>query len=52
MELERTFDRLSDLLQDLAFPSVRTWKQQQPGGHAVALVPVDPPVASLHAAGM
>ena len=52
MELERTFDRLSDLLQDLSFPSVRTWKEQHPGCKAVAFFPVYAPVEIIHAAGM
>src|SRR6478752_3370043 len=52
MELERTFDRLSDLLQDLSFPSVRTWKEQHPSRKAVAFFPVYAPVEIIHAAGM
>ncbi len=52
MELERTFDSLSDLLQDLSFPTVRRWKEQHPGGKAVAFFPVYAPVEIIHAAGM
>jgi benzoyl-CoA reductase subunit C len=52
MELERTFDRLSDLLQDLSFPSVRAWKEQHPGSKAVAFFPVYAPVEIIHAAAM
>ncbi len=52
MELERTFDSLTDLLQDLSFPTVRRWKEEHPGGKAVAFFPVYAPVEIIHAAGM
>jgi benzoyl-CoA reductase subunit C len=50
--LERTFDRLSELLQDLSFGAVRTWKQQHPAGKAIAFFPVYAPAELVHAAGM
>lgn len=52
MELERTFDSLSEVLQDLSFGSVRRWKEQHPGSKAVAFFPVYAPVEIIHAAGM
>jgi benzoyl-CoA reductase subunit C len=52
MDLERTFDRLSELLQDLSFESVRQWKKQHPGSKAVAFFPVYTPVEIIHAAGI
>ena len=51
-EFERTFDRLSDVLQDLSLGSVRNWKEQHPEGKAVAFFPVYAPVEIVHAAGM
>lgn len=52
MELERTFDKLADLQQDLSFASVRQWKAEHPQGKAVAFFPVYAPVEIIHAAGM
>ncbi len=52
MKLERTFDKLSELLQDLSFSSVRQWKEQHRGGKAVAFFPVYAPAEIIHAAGM
>jgi len=51
-ELERTFDRLSGVLEDLSFATVREWKEDHPGGKAVAYFPVYAPVEIIHAAGM
>jgi benzoyl-CoA reductase subunit C len=49
---ERTFDRLYDGMQDLSFAAVRQWKEQHPGGKAVAFFPVYAPMELVHAAGM
>lgn len=51
-EIERTFDRYRDLLEDLSFPAVRRWKEANPGRKAVGFFPVYAPVEILHAAGM
>jgi benzoyl-CoA reductase subunit C len=50
--LERTFDRLSELIQDLSFGTVRSWKEQHPAGKAIAFFPVYAPAELVHAAGM
>jgi benzoyl-CoA reductase subunit C len=52
METGRTFDSLATFVQDLSFPRVRSWKEQHPGGKAVAFFPVYAPVELVHAAGM
>jgi benzoyl-CoA reductase subunit C len=51
-EFERTFDRLNDFLQDLSLGTVRAWKEQHPGGKAIAFFPVYAPAEIVHAAGM
>ena len=51
-EFERTFDSLQETLQDLSFTRVRRWKEEHPGGKAVAFFPVYAPVEIVHAAGM
>jgi benzoyl-CoA reductase subunit C len=51
-DTERTFDRLSTLIQDLSFTAVRGWKEQHPEGKAVAFFPVYAPAELVHAAGM
>jgi len=51
-EFERTFDRLSNVLDDISLGSVRDWKEQHKGGKAVAFFPVYAPVEIVHAAGM
>jgi benzoyl-CoA reductase subunit C len=51
-EFERTFDTLHEILQDLSFSRVRSWKEQHPGSKAVAFFPVYAPVELVHAAGM
>lgn len=48
MIFERTFDHCSAL----DFPSVRQWKQENPGGKVIACFPVYTPVELIHAAGM
>ncbi len=51
-EIERTFDHCLELVQDLSCASVRRWKEDHPGGKAVAFFPVYAPVELVHAAGM
>ncbi len=50
--LERTFDRLTRLLEDLSFEPTRRWKAEHAAGKAVAFFPVYAPVEIVHAAGM
>jgi benzoyl-CoA reductase subunit C len=50
--LERTFDRISELIQDLSFGTVRHWKEQHAQSKAVAFFPVYAPAELVHAAGM
>ena len=51
-QIERTFDRLSEVLSDLSFARVRAWKSRQVTGKAVAFFPVYAPAEMVHAAGM
>jgi benzoyl-CoA reductase subunit C len=41
-----------DIIQDLNFSTVREWKEQHPGGKAIAYFPVYAPVELIHACGM
>jgi benzoyl-CoA reductase subunit C len=41
-----------DIIQDLNFSTVRAWKEQHPGGKAIAYFPVYAPVELIHACGM
>jgi benzoyl-CoA reductase subunit C len=50
--LERTFDHLTTVLEDVQFSAVRNWKESHPGGRAIAYFPVYAPVELIHAAGM
>jgi len=50
--MERTFDKCSQLVEDLHFSAVREWKQARPDGKAVAYFPVYAPAELIHAAGM
>ncbi|MGH9521112.1 MAG: 2-hydroxyacyl-CoA dehydratase [Terriglobales bacterium] len=50
-DLERTFDRCSVAVHDLAFSRSREWKELT-GGKTVAFFPVYAPVELVHAAGM
>ena len=50
--LERTFDNLASVLEDVRFPAVRQWKAARPGAKAIAYFPVYAPVELIHAAGM
>lgn len=50
--LERTFDQLTAVLEDVQFQAVRKWKESRPGAKAIAYFPVYAPVELIHAAGM
>jgi benzoyl-CoA reductase subunit C len=50
--MERTFDKLRTVVEDIHFSSVRDWKQAHPGGRAVGYFPVYAPCELIHAAGM
>jgi len=50
--LERTFEHLAAVLEDVRFSSVRRWKDRRPGSKAIAYFPVYAPVELIHAAGM
>lgn len=52
MALERTFDRLQDLISDLSFEGVRRWKAEHPAGRVIGYFPVYAPMEIIHAAGM
>jgi benzoyl-CoA reductase subunit C len=51
-EIERTFDRCREALEDLSFPDVRRWQAAHPGRKTVAFFPVYAPVEIIHASGM
>jgi benzoyl-CoA reductase subunit C len=51
-EMERTFERFSEMIQDLSFPEVRRWKEEHPGKKSVAYFPVYAPLEIIHACGM
>jgi hypothetical protein len=46
--LERTFDNLAGLLQDLSFTTVRDWKRERLGAKAVGFFPVYAPLELAH----
>lgn len=50
--LGTTFDRCTEIIQDLSFSEVTRWKTEHPGGKAVAYFPVYAPVEIIHACGM
>ena len=50
--LESTFDRCTEIIQDLSFAEIRRWKAEHPGGKAIAYFPVYAPVEIIHACGM
>jgi benzoyl-CoA reductase subunit C len=50
--MERTFDTCEELVADLSFPSVRHWKNEHPGGRAIAYFPVYAPAEIIHALDM
>ena len=41
-----------EIIYDLNFPTVRQWKDRNPGGRAIAYFPVYAPVELIHACGM
>ena len=49
---EATLARCSELVDDLTYPSVRHWREEHPGGHAVGHFQVYFPEELIHAAGM
>ena len=49
--IDSTIERCTEILGDLSFPEVRRWKQEHPGGKAVAHFPVYAPVELIHACG-
>ncbi len=52
LDIERTFDRCTEIIQDLSFSEVKQWKAQHPGAKAIAYFPVYTPVEIIHACGM
>ena len=50
--LERTFELLTSVLEDVRFSGVRQWKDRRPGAMTIAYFPVYAPVELIHAAGM
>jgi benzoyl-CoA reductase subunit C len=50
-EIERTFDRCREALEDLRFTDTRRWKRDHPGKKAVGFFPVYVPQEIIHAAG-
>jgi len=52
MDFERTIEHCTELISDLAFTSVREWKQKESGRKAIAYFPVYAPAEIIHAAGM
>jgi len=52
LDIERTFDRCAEIIQDLSFSEVKQWKAQHPGAKAIAYFPVYTPVEIIHACGM
>ena len=44
--------RCTELVDDLTYPSVRRWREEHPGGHAVGHFQVYFPEELIHAAGM
>lgn len=49
--IERTFDRYAELIQDLSFPSVRRWKDEN-RRPVIGYFPVYAPLELIHACGM
>lgn len=52
LDIERTYDRCAEIIQDLSFSEVKQWKAQHPGAKAIAYFPVYTPVEIIHACGM
>ncbi len=51
-EAESIIERFRYVIEDRDFPTVRAWKERNPGGKAVGCFPVYSPVELAHAAGM
>ena len=50
--LDQIFSLCEETIADLSFPTVRRWKQEQPGGKAIAYFPVYAPVELIQACGL
>jgi benzoyl-CoA reductase subunit C len=50
--MDSTFERCTEIIQDMNFTEVRRWKEEHPGGKAIAHFPVYAPVELIHACGM
>src|SRR5450756_737644 len=49
---EAILERCSELAEDVTYPSVKRWREDHPGGHAVGHFQVYFPEELIHAAGM
>jgi benzoyl-CoA reductase subunit C len=49
--IDSTIERYAEIIGDLSFPEVRRWKEEHPGGKAIAHFPVYAPVELIHACG-
>lgn len=50
--VDSTVERCTEIIHDLSFPEVRRWKDEHPGGKAVAHFPVYAPIELIHACGI
>jgi len=51
-DLTHLVERVTDLYEDLAFQTVRDWKAEDNGRHAIGYMPIYVPRELIHAAGM
>jgi benzoyl-CoA reductase subunit C len=51
-DLAHLVERVSNLYEDLAFQTVRDWKAEDTGRHAIGYMPIYVPRELIHAAGM
>ena len=51
-DLTHLVERVSNLYEDLAFQTVRDWKAEDTGRHAIGYMPIYVPRELIHAAGM
>ena len=51
-EFEAIVERCSELADDVTYPSVKRWREDHPGGHAIGHFQVYFPEELIHAAGM
>jgi len=51
-DLAQLVERVTHLFEDLNFQSVRDWKSEEPGRHAIGYMPIYVPRELVHAAGM